>query len=135
MIIRIGNHCQGIIAVPPRPPTSSSNPETHNQNKAENSFVRVERWRFHPTKDSNPSTTSMGGRVEAEAEKRRRAEGKDAEIGTWIRDGRSDYREDPGRGLWMPCPWVCEQERRVGDSAEKEKDGFVATWRVVEAEG
>ncbi len=132
MIICIGNYCQGIIEVPPS--TSDNNAGSRDQSRAANGFVRVERWRFQPTKNSSLSASGIGEIVEEEAKKGRRAEkGEDAEHGKWIRDGRSDYTENPGEGMWMPCLWVCEKERRLGDSMERE--GFVGMWRVIEAEG
>ncbi len=118
MIIRVGNHCQGIIAVPPS--TSDDNAGARDRSRAENGFVRVERWRFLPTKDPSLSASNTGEMVE------------DAAVGNWIRDARSDYTEDQTQGTWMPCLWACEPERREGDSTQKE--GFAAAWTVVEAE-
>ncbi len=53
--------------------------------------------------------------------------------GGWIRDPQSDYSESQELAIWMPCLWICEKRRRVGDSIEKA--GFGGRWRVVEAEG
>ncbi|ERF76704.1 hypothetical protein EPUS_02243 [Endocarpon pusillum Z07020] len=131
MIVRIGNYCQGIIEVPP---STSSDVESGvcHPSTAQAGSVRVERWRFNSKTDSILSGIGTGEVLEEEG-KRRRAEGEDGEVGKWTRDERSTYQEDKAQGIWMPCLWVCEGKRRVGDSTEKE--GFVGTWRIVEAEG
>lgn len=133
MIVRIGDYCQGIVEMPPS--SSSSNVESgvcHQSTTAHDGSVRVERWRFQSKTDSILSGIGTGKVMEEEG-KRRGPEGEDGEVGKWMRDERSNYKEDEAQGLWMPCLWVCEGKRRVGDSTEKE--GFVGTWRVVEAEG
>lgn len=129
MIIRVGNYCQGIIEVPP---SSDSNAGAYDQRRAKDGFVRVERWRFQPTKDSSLPASGIGEIVEEE-KTGSGEEAEDMESGKWIRNGWSDYKEDEAEGIWMPCLWMCEAKRKAGDW--KEKDGFVGTWRVVEAEG
>ncbi|KAF7502638.1 hypothetical protein GJ744_005413 [Endocarpon pusillum] len=135
MIVRIGNYCQGIIEMPPSTSSSSSsNVESgvcHQQSTAQAGSVRVERWRFNSKTDSILSGIGIGigtGGVMEEEGKKTGAEG-----GEWMRDERSNYKEDKAEGIWMPCLWVCEGKKRIGDSTEKE--GFAATWTVVEVEG
>jgi len=108
MIMRIGSHCQGIIDIPPLPTP-----------KLTDALVQVERWHLLnapasiPTSPTNPSTESIEH--------------------NWQRDPSSDYAEDTTCGIWMPCLWVCEEGRGLGDVVERVgEDGEVARWRVVE---
>jgi hypothetical protein len=50
------------------------------------------------------------------------------ESGAWAKDGRSHTASQPGSDVLMPCEWLCEQARKMGDVIELSG----RKWRVVE---
>ncbi|EXJ58063.1 hypothetical protein A1O7_05486 [Cladophialophora yegresii CBS 114405] len=99
-IIRIGNYCQGIARQPPAADA-----------------VLVERWTrgiFEAEADRNSSTTAG-------------AEQPIAASTGWVQDWRNNTPSDTG--VSMPCMWVCDDNRKLGDQIGVEG----ATWEVVEA--
>ncbi|EXJ90575.1 hypothetical protein A1O1_03678 [Capronia coronata CBS 617.96] len=100
VVIRIGDYCQGIV----------------EQCGEDGSFrgVLVERWQKVPV-ERNPllSSDTLGARDST------------ANHTDWVKDQRSNTPE--GETL-MPCLWICEHNRRLGD--EVVIHGIA--WRVVE---
>lgn len=145
MIIRIGPHCQGIIEIPASSSPTTTTTTTTNESRAAHDIVRVERWHLPPTSASTstslkPSpaapttttttTTTAEQKPEDSTSKHQKANASEGL--PWTRDARSDYHEDQSRGIYMPCLWVCGQERKVGDVTEGGFGG--GRWRVVEVE-
>jgi hypothetical protein len=103
-IIRIGNYCQGIVRQQSGdlegPPAGAD-------------AVLVERW----TRDiHHNSSTTAGGKQSGGADST-----------GWVQDWRNNTPADTG--ISMPCMWVCEDNRKLGDQTVVKG----TTWEVVEA--
>ncbi|KIW66340.1 hypothetical protein PV04_05676 [Phialophora macrospora] len=99
-IIRIGNYCQGIVR---QQSGDLEGPLAHADT------VLVERW------TRNSSTTGDG-----------QHSGAAASTG-WVQDWRNNTPADTG--ISMPCMWVCDDNRKLGDQTVVKG----TTWEVVEA--
>jgi len=104
-IIRIGNYCQGVMHQPPAGTENAS---------IDARLVLVERWTKAIREDQSSSVTSAAVATNSEA-------------ADWVQDWRSNTPSDTG--VSMPCMWVCDNDRKLGDEIVV-KD---ITWRIVEA--
>ncbi|KIW91868.1 uncharacterized protein Z519_07838 [Cladophialophora bantiana CBS 173.52] len=102
VIIRIGDYCQGIMRQ-----------RTGESGSPEGNAVLVERWTQSLVEaDLKPTTTGTSKGHHHAA--------------SWVQDWRSNTPCD--NGVFMPCMWLCDGNRKLGDEIMVKG----VTWRVVE---
>lgn len=105
VIIRVGDHCQGLLQV------------VRQDGQSE---LLVERW-LRISEDENSSELHEDAAAAAGAV--RPGTGAD-----WLKDWRSNTPVDEQVDVLLPCMWVCSGQRKLGD----EITARGATWKIVE---
>lgn len=105
VVIRVGDYCQGIVQ---RGGVGSVGGGVGGQET-----VLVERW-CKTRVEVNPALSLSDSTATSKAE--------------WLKDWRSNTPDEDGVELSMPCKWLCEDGRKLGDQIVVHG----VTWSVVE---